>query len=98
VLALLVAGLLRTAAAYDLSRDEEQRVRRVQGPLVGVDYHRPRRTHPLYLPMAAILNTLEPFALDLWRHEVATWLPKGISVEKRTAFGGLYQVLLARKA
>jgi hypothetical protein len=72
VLALLVAGLLRTAAAYDLSRDEEQRVRRVQGPLVGVDYHRPRRTHPLYLPMAAILKTLEP---SRWISGGTNWRP-----------------------
>lgn len=63
-----------------------------------VDYHRPSPFHPLYVPMLAILKTLEPFALDLWRQEVAAWLPEGISHEKRTLFGGLYQLLCLTKA
>jgi len=75
---------------------EALRVVKPGGRVVIVDYHRPRRLHPLYLPMAAILATLEPFALDLWWHEVERWLPhdlpRGASV-KRTFFGGLYQML-----
>ena len=45
--------------------------------------------------MVAILKTLEPFALDLWRRDLADWFPAGAvaKVEKRTFFGGLYQLV-----
>jgi len=75
---------------------EALRVVKPGGRLVIVDYHRPRRLNPLYLPMTAVLRTLEPFALDLWRHEITEWLPEGVSanaVQKRTYFGGLYQLV-----
>jgi ubiquinone/menaquinone biosynthesis C-methylase UbiE len=77
---------------------EALRILKRGGRLVVVDYHRPPRTHPLYLPMVAILKILEPFALDLWRSEVSAWLPQPAVVEKATRFGGLYQVLKLRKA
>jgi hypothetical protein len=64
--------------------------------LVIVDYHRPHPLNPLYLPMMAMLAALEPFALDLWRHDVSRWFPANqrlSAIEKFTMFGGLYQVL-----
>lgn len=63
------------------------------GRLVIVDYHRPRRTHPLYYPMIAVLRILKPYALELWRHEISAWLPRAGRLEKTTLFGGLYQIL-----
>ena len=77
---------------------EALRILKPGGRLVIVDYHRPSRRHPLYWPMAAILRTLEPFALDLWRHELARWLPRGAAIEKATSFGGLYQRLTVTKS
>jgi hypothetical protein len=46
--------------------------------------------------MAGVLRALEPFALDLWRSNLASWLPPGIRVaalHKRTFFGELYQLI-----
>jgi ubiquinone/menaquinone biosynthesis C-methylase UbiE len=104
----IASGSYDRALAFFLLHEQPEEVRRRTlaealrilkpgGRLVIVDYHRPRRTHPLYLPMVGILKTLEPFALDLWRHEVADWLPRGVAIAKATAFGGLYQLLHVTK-
>ncbi len=77
---------------------EAMRVLKPGGELVIVDYHRPARWHPLRPIMKWILATFEPFAMDLWRHEVAAWLPAGAHVaSKVTSFGGLYQRLVVAK-
>jgi ubiquinone/menaquinone biosynthesis C-methylase UbiE len=75
---------------------EALRVVRPGGRVVIVDYHRPRRLNPLYLPMAGVLHALEPYALDLWRHELDAWFPGGArppATRKTTFFGGLYQLV-----
>jgi ubiquinone/menaquinone biosynthesis C-methylase UbiE len=75
---------------------EALRVVKPGGQIVILDYHRPSIFHPLYLPMAAILRVLEPFALDLWRHDVTCWLPPDrpvSAISKRAVFGGLYQLV-----
>jgi ubiquinone/menaquinone biosynthesis C-methylase UbiE len=73
---------------------EAMRVVKPGGKVIFVDYHRPRRINPLRYIMTPILKWLEPFAMDLWRREIADWLPPALrpsGVEKRTYFGDLYQ-------
>ena len=44
-----------------------------------------------------VLALLEPCALDLWRSDIASWLPQqaGVRIEsRRTFFGGLYQLVV----
>jgi hypothetical protein len=43
-----------------------------------------------------LLAKLEPFALDLWREDIADWLPRAAAVRsrKQVFFGGLYQMLV----
>lgn len=75
---------------------EALRVVKPGGCVVIVDYHRPHRCNPLYWPMAGILRTLEPFALDLWRDGLERWLPADVcpaAIRKKTFFGGLYQLV-----
>ena len=83
----------------DVRRDtlaEALRMIKPGGQLVIVDYHRPSTLNPLHWPMQGILRTLEPYAMDLWRNPIETWLPKDIpirEIQKSTSFGGLYQLL-----
>jgi ubiquinone/menaquinone biosynthesis C-methylase UbiE len=82
-------------AARRATLAEAMRVMKPGGRIVIVDYHRPHRLNPVYWPMAGVLRTLEPFALDLWRHGIGEWLPRPpASLEKYTAFGGLYQAVV----
>jgi len=87
-------------AARRATLAEALRVVRPGGKVVIVDYHGPRRSNPLRYLMAPVLKWLEPFATDLWRNEIATYLPgegASFALDKETFFGGLYQkVVLTR--
>jgi ubiquinone/menaquinone biosynthesis C-methylase UbiE len=74
---------------------EALRVVRPGGKVVIVDYHRPAAWHPLRPLMRLVFNRLEPFAMDLWRNNVETFLPfMPARMDKQTYFGGLYQKLV----
>lgn len=76
---------------------EAMRVVKPGGKIVIVDYHLPSPWHPLRLLMTGVFSKLEPYAMDLWQHEVEEFLPadcKPAAIEKRTYYGGLYQKLV----
>ena len=70
------------------------RVVKPGGKILIVDYAMPRWWHPLRYLWRPLLARLEPFALDLWREEIADLLPPlqaGATLQKQSFFGGLYQ-------
>ena len=76
---------------------EALRVVKPGGRIVIVDYHRPVDWHPLRWLMTGVFRKLEPYAMDLWNHEVTQFLPRPAdlsSMRKQTYFGGLYQKLV----
>jgi len=78
---------------------EALRVVKPGGKIVIVDYHRPVLLHPLRLLMRAVFRQLEPYALDLWKHQLEDSLlaHRPASIDKRTYFGGLYQTLVLER-
>lgn len=88
------------AAVRAATLAEAMRVTKPGGQIVIVDYHKPRASNPLRYVMHLVLKTLEPFALDLWRHDIVSWLPAGVapaSIKKSTSFGELYQKIVIRR-
>jgi len=70
------------------------RVVKPGGKILIVDYAMPAWWHPLRYLWRPVLARLEPFALDLWREEIADsfpQLPVGGRLQKQSFFGGLYQ-------
>ncbi len=67
------------------------------GKVVFVDYHRPRRWHPLRPVMAQVFRWLEPYADSLLDAPIESLSPSAGEFEwrKTTSFGGLYQHVVA---
>jgi ubiquinone/menaquinone biosynthesis C-methylase UbiE len=73
---------------------EVLRVVKPGGKILIVDYAMPRWWNPLRYLWRPVLMRLEPFAIDLWRQNIADWLPTVSSnrtLRKESFFGGLYQ-------
>jgi ubiquinone/menaquinone biosynthesis C-methylase UbiE len=76
---------------------EALRVVKPGGKVIIVDYHQPALWHPMRSLMRLVFARLEPYAMDLWHHEVTEFMPRDVrpaSLSKRTYFGGLYQKLV----
>ena len=74
---------------------EAARALKPGGRLVIVDYARPDWRHPLRYLFPPVLATLEPFALDLWRRPIESFvegLPLDLAAPVQKVFGGLYQL------
>ena len=99
----LVFFLLHEQPGPDRERTLAEVVRVVKpgGTIVIVDYGLPRWWHPLRYLWRPLLARLEPFALDLWRRELADWLPAGRQIgqlRKASFFGGLYRKVVVTRA
>ena len=73
---------------------EALRVTKPGGKLIFVDYHCPNRFNPFRYLMQPVLYLLEPFALDMWKQEIISWLPEknhSTEIYKETWFGNFYQ-------
>lgn len=99
----LVFFLLHEQPGAERERTLGEVIRAVKpgGTIVIVDYAMPRWWHPLRYLWRPLLARLEPFALDLWRREIASWLPASWplrQIDKQSFFGGLYQKLVVTRA
>jgi ubiquinone/menaquinone biosynthesis C-methylase UbiE len=77
-----------------LTLSEAYRVVKPGGKIVIVDYALPAWWSPIRYVWGPLLAALEPFALDLWRQDLAEWLPEPVPAERlrnERLFGGLYQ-------
>jgi SAM-dependent methyltransferase len=69
------------------------------GEVIFVDYHRPAAWQPIGLILKLVNRLLEPFAEALWHHEIFEYAthPEDYTWEKRTIFGGVYQVVIVKR-
>jgi len=80
---------------------EAYRVVKPGGKIVIMDYALPHWWNPLRVLWRPLLARLEPFALDLWRQDIADWLPDEAAPERlrqERLFGGLYQKVVITRS
>lgn len=73
---------------------------RPSGKAIFVDYHRPRRWHPVKPVMKRVFAWLEPFAHTMWRREIEDMAGSAAADfrwRKHTRFSGLYQIVAAER-
>jgi len=79
---------------------EALRVLKPGGKLVIVDFHKPFVYNPIRYLYPLLFKLLEPFALDIWKHEIKEWLPKDFTpakITQETMLGGVYQKVVIYK-
>ncbi len=79
---------------------EVLRVVKPGGKIVIIDYAMPRWWNPFRYFFRPVLALLEPFALDLWHHDLTTWMPAPWSKQRwkrQSYFGGLYQKVVVTR-
>jgi ubiquinone/menaquinone biosynthesis C-methylase UbiE len=77
---------------------EAFRVVKPGGKILIVDFARPRWWNPLFFLWSPLLALLEPFALDLWRNDIASLLPPSWSKLRRESFfGGFFQKVVVTR-
>jgi len=79
---------------------EAHRVLKPGGQILIVEFDKPKWWHPLKYLWLPFLAFLEPFAPDIWNHNMKDWLPKewgSYAIQKKTFFGGFYQRLLIER-
>ena len=79
---------------------EAFRVVKPGGQVILVEFHNPKWWHPLRLYQRLVFFLFEPFATDMWRHELESYFPADLryTIDKKTTyFGDLYQKLVITK-
>ncbi len=76
---------------------EAFRVVKPGGKIVLVEFQRPKWWHPLRWWQKLVFVLFEPFASDMWRHDLTAFFPSDAkySIKSKTSyFGGMYQKLV----
>ena len=86
------------AAHRTKTLSEAFRVVKPGGKILIVDFARPHWWNPLFYLWRPLLALLEPFALDLWRSDIASLLPPTWNkLRRETFFGGFFQKVVVTR-